>query len=182
MKPVLLIDVDGVVNAFSRKPTKLETHGYRRTAATVTVRGEEVDRELVLHDANLELLKGMDEDFDLVWCSSWNEQANTVLAPIIGFPELPILRVGDKPAHKIYDEDRVLWKTPKVMQAFSEGGEYYGRQFAWLDDSTRRVDRNCVDEVFSPDHHRLTLIQSNMGFTDFHRRACMAWKAFSFVH
>lgn len=180
MKPVLLLDVDGVVNTFSRRPTKIESHGFLRE--TVVRSDEETPRDLIFHPGNLEILLDMDDDFELVWFSDWNDQANTALAPVIGFPELPVLHLPKNQDGRLYDSDGVLWKTPTAVSAFSEGGEYSGRRFVWIDDSTRRIDRSYLNEVFGNDYHRLILLESCNGFTEASRRACMAWKAFSFVY
>ncbi len=47
--------------------------------------------------------------FDLVWATTWEEEANTFIAPVLGLPELPYLTW---PSPRPEPEDGVFWKTP----------------------------------------------------------------------
>jgi len=73
--------------------------------------------------------------FELVWATTWEDEANTYLAPLLGLPELPFV-AWSSPRPKL--SDGVFWKTPEVV---SRAGE---RPFAWLDDEITGADRDWV--------------------------------------
>jgi hypothetical protein len=73
---------------------------------------------------------------DLVWATTWLEEANEVVGPIVGLPKLPVLGWPDTP---VEEGPRGLhWKTrPLVAWAG-------GRPFIWVDDEIRAMDRQWV--------------------------------------
>ncbi|KGN31514.1 hypothetical protein N802_03865 [Knoellia sinensis KCTC 19936] len=81
---------------------------------------------------------------DLVWATAWMEDANAVIAPILGLPELPVAQLGDLPGvddplHGEHDEAAELnWKTRGLVDLAA------GRPFVWLDDELTDVDREWV--------------------------------------
>jgi hypothetical protein len=77
----------------------------------------------------------------LVWATTWMEEANEVLAPLLGLPRLPVL---DPPEPTV--EDRYFglhWKTRAIIDTAA------GTAFAWLDDEITDADREWV-----ADRHR----------------------------
>jgi hypothetical protein len=74
--------------------------------------------------------------FELIWATTWENEANTYLAPLLGLPELPFV-AWSLPRSKPSDE--VFWKTREVV---ARAG---GRPFAWLDDEITDADRDWVD-------------------------------------
>jgi hypothetical protein len=73
---------------------------------------------------------------ELIWATTWEDEANTYLAPLLGLPELPFV-AWSSPRSK--PSEGVFWKTPEVV---SRAG---GRPFAWLDDEITGADRDWVD-------------------------------------
>ncbi|MFJ9735865.1 HAD domain-containing protein [Streptomyces sp. NPDC101171] len=76
---------------------------------------------------------------ELVWATTWMDDANACLAPWLGLPALPVVRWPDE------DEPPGLlhWKTrPLVAWAA-------GRPFVWIDDELTEADRSWVAV-----HHR----------------------------
>ncbi|MFF5233725.1 HAD domain-containing protein [Dactylosporangium sp. NPDC000521] len=70
---------------------------------------------------------------ELVWATTWMDDANEVVAPLLGLPALPVVDFpGEDPP------GRVHWKTPGLV-AFAAG-----RPFAWLDDEIGAADRDWV--------------------------------------
>ncbi|MEV6838557.1 HAD domain-containing protein [Streptomyces sp. NPDC051133] len=68
---------------------------------------------------------------ELVWATTWTDDANAVLAPWLGLPALPVVEWPDE------DEPPGLlhWKTrPLVAWAA-------GRPFIWVDDEITEADR-----------------------------------------
>lgn len=123
-KPVLLVDIDGVISLFGFEPDKRPCgiwhavegvpHFFSSTAA--------------------EHLHELDGWFDLVWCSGWEERADEHLPALLGVPRLP---------HLSFDDARVASTPPSVPNAHWKLGAidaHLGdRPAAWVDD--------CLDEA-----------------------------------
>lgn len=107
MKPLLLLDVDGVIRILGPEP-----------AAGVLDTGS----DLLISAQTPHLLKRLAARFDLVWATSWHEEANEVVSPILALPPLPVVR---------FDLDTPVGTTYKLppIQAFVRA-----RAFAWVDD------------------------------------------------
>lgn len=106
---------------------------------------------------------------ELVWATTWADEANAVVAPRLGLPEL---RVVTWPAPSDEDERDVRaglhWKTrPLVAWAA-------GRAFAWVDDEITERDRRWVAA-----HHAgpalLHRVDPGLGLTDADLRLLDVW-------
>jgi hypothetical protein len=115
--PVVLVDVDGVISLF----------GFDRD--------REPDGRFVIVDgiphflsaAAGGLLRGLLSEFELIWCSGWEEKANDYLPHALGLPgPLPFLTFERPTGH---------WKLPAI-------DAYAGpsRPLAWIDDD---LDERC---------------------------------------
>ncbi|WP_328494948.1 hypothetical protein OHS59_20975 [Streptomyces sp. NBC_00414] len=85
---------------------------------------------------------------DLVWASTWLDDANEVVAPRIGLPtSLPVVRWPDTSADasmstgvSVEEGPRGLhWKTRHIVEWAG------GRPFIWVDDEIGAMDRLWVD-------------------------------------
>lgn len=152
-RPVLAVDVDGVVSLFG-----FDEPPDSSTARFVRVGGVE-------HCISLpagERLRRLSELYDLVWASGWEEQANAHLPEILGLPELPYLgfdgaaRFGS--AH---------WKVAPL-------DEYArGRPLAWVDDS---LEETCYEWARQRDVPTLLMpTESHLGLEEIHVDALIAW-------
>ncbi|MER5911814.1 HAD domain-containing protein [Streptomyces sp. NPDC001982] len=71
---------------------------------------------------------------ELVWATTWMDDANTVVAPWLGLPPLPAVEWPDEDAPPAL----LHWKTrPLVAWAA-------GRPFIWVDDEITEADRAWV--------------------------------------
>ncbi len=112
--PLLLIDVDGVLNPYVRPRTTLGAQ-----YATHRI-GEQVVRLTTSHG---EWLHRLAELYDLVWATTWEADANAFVGPIIGAPpNLPVISFTDR------DDKDWTWKLPAVERFVAD------RPLAWLDD------------------------------------------------
>lgn len=74
---------------------------------------------------------------DLMWATAWMHDANEVIAPLLGLPELPVAGLPDAPEE---DEAGVLhWKTRTLVETAA------GRPFVWVDDEISDLDRAWVE-------------------------------------
>lgn len=121
-RPLLLLDVDGPLNPYS-------TNGARPDGYTTHRLG---GFQVWLNPDHGPALSAL--DYELVWATSWEDEANASIAPVIGLPQLPvILWPGDA---GILD---LCFKTPMIVKWAQ------GRPFAWVDDEITDVDREYVD-------------------------------------
>ncbi|RPK64885.1 hypothetical protein EES42_26420 [Streptomyces sp. ADI95-17] len=149
MRPVLLVDVDGPLNPYAAKPCR-RPEGYE-THRFLTPRWEAAERRRLIgtglpdkavkplrvwldpsHGPALEALP-----LDLVWATTWEEEANEFIAPVLGLPELPF--IAWSPSRAV-PGGGVFWKTPEIVEWAQ------GRPFAWVDDEITEQDRTWVHE------------------------------------
>ena len=76
---------------------------------------------------------------DLVWATTWMNEANEMRLPRIGLPQIPVVIWPDPSEADDQDaRDGLDWKTrPLVAWAA-------GRSFAWVDDEITNADRAWV--------------------------------------
>lgn len=129
--PILAVDVDGVISLFGFDPPL--TPGNLPGPAG-SLRFELVDgTPHVISVAAGERLLRLTTSFELVWATGWQDRANDHLGPMLGLPQLPVIRF-DVPDAGIPRDTPAHWKLDAV-DAFA--GD---RAFAWIDDS---FDESC---------------------------------------
>ncbi|GAA3078634.1 HAD domain-containing protein [Streptosporangium carneum] len=112
-RPVLLLDVDGVLNPFAapRCPP-----GFGEYAMFV-------DEDPVrLCPAHGRWITELGRLFDVVWATSWNDDANRLLTPVLGISPLPVLTMPQAPF-------RPGAKVPVIAAYAAE------RPAVWIDDA-----------------------------------------------
>ncbi|GAA0744674.1 hypothetical protein Drose_37300 [Dactylosporangium roseum] len=129
--PIMFLDVDGVLIPLRARPT--EATSVEGCAALP-----------VDDDAGNPLLGRLDQEdgrrllslgCQLVWATTWMSDANELVAPRLGLPELPVVDFPDddgKPEHGLH------WKTRFLIRWAA------GRTFVWLDDEVTDADRRWV--------------------------------------
>ncbi|MGW1980711.1 HAD domain-containing protein [Streptomyces sp. NPDC001889] len=120
-KPLLYLDVDGVLNPAGPHPRPdFDTHtlpGFR----------------VLLSPRHRDWLREPAQVYALHWATTWEEDANTHIAPPLGLPALPVVRLtGYRPRP---GDPRVpvteLFYAAKWAPLLRHAGR---RPFAWLDD------------------------------------------------
>ncbi|MEU7065022.1 hypothetical protein [Streptomyces sp. NPDC046161] len=167
MKPLLLIDVDGPLNPYAAKPQRrpegYTTHRMRPTGWTEA----ESRRPLRVwlnpgHGAELLALAGA---YEMVWATTWKDEANDWIGPPLGLPRLPYV---DWPQMHGRAPLGTFWKTQYVLEYAA------GRPFAWIDDDITAEDREYVDR-----HHAaralLLRIDERIGLVGADFEALAAW-------
>ncbi|WP_214405667.1 HAD domain-containing protein [Pseudonocardia lacus] len=103
---------------------------------------------------------------ELVWATTWMEQANDVLAPVLGLAPLPVL----EPLEPTVEDDYfgLHWKTRAIVDLAA------GRAFAWVDDEITEADREWVrDRHAAP--ALLLRVDAHLGLTVQDLDALEAW-------
>ncbi|MFC7712107.1 hypothetical protein [Micromonospora lupini] len=93
------------------------------------------------------------------------EDANEVIAPLLGLPTLPVVDMGELPEidDPVFSEDdwtaKLHWKTRALVETAA------GRPFVWVDDEITEVDRSWV-AAHHPGRALLHRVASDSGLTD----------------
>jgi hypothetical protein len=115
-KPLLLVDVDGVISLFAFDPARAPEGRFQLVDGIAHL----------LSAAAGEHLRELAADFELVWCTGWEEKANEYLVSALGLG-------GPLPTLHFDHEVKVLgahWKLAAIER-------YAGpeRAVAWIDDA-----------------------------------------------
>lgn len=135
-KPLLGLDIDGVLNAFS-DPFELPSH------TEMHVGGYWVLLNIEEHSQWITELK---EHFDIVWATMWTHQANEYIAPVLGIGPFPVIDHNQIP-------DSVDERTLGGIDSFKIAtiDPYIGnRPFAWIDDDISHVAEQWASERDAP--------------------------------
>ncbi len=155
LKPVLFVDVDGVISLF----------GFPPSAADVPGPFHWVDGMAhCISEGCGARLERLAERFELVWATGWEEKANEYLPFILKLPfrELPVLT---------FDGNAVFgsahWKLDAIDTYAAE------RPAAWIDDN---LDDEC--RAWAAQRKAPTLLvqtESATGMSDEHVAELLAW-------
>ncbi len=145
-RPLLYIDVDGPLNPYGAKPEKrpvgYETHRLmpaawlERHPSTPPARVKPL--RVWLNPEHGPQLLALADVFELVWATTWEHEANAMIGPMIGLPELPVVE-WDHNRPRLDWEHGTFWKTKQLIEHAA------GRPFAWVDDDITVRDRRYVD-------------------------------------
>ena len=135
-RPLLFLDVDGPLNPFASRPEALPGE-YRIHEMRPDLWADLSLRPLQVwlnpeHGGRLLALPA-----DLVWATSWEDDANTWIGPRIGLPELPV--VGWPEDLNASAPPDLCWKTPTLLEYAA------GRPFAFVDDDISDADQLYAD-------------------------------------
>ncbi|WP_093258887.1 HAD domain-containing protein [Thermostaphylospora chromogena] len=129
-RPLLLLDVDGVLNPLRRPSRDFQTHDCPVDGTLYRVHLNPK------HGAEL-LLLAEEAGAELVWATTWEHAANEWIGPRIGLPELPVIEmpiIGGRLAGPAGE----MFKTPHVAAYVA------GRPFVWFDDLTGDADEDYL--------------------------------------
>ena len=154
-KPLLMVDVDGVISLFGFDPATPPAGSFQL-----------VDGIAHLLSASAgEHLRELSRDFELVWCTGWEDKANEYLPLALGLP----LRFPHVPFDKLDRPADAHWKLVGI-------DAYAGRSrpLAWIDDAH---DDRCT--AWAQGRNGPTLLVSTepaVGLTDDHVTELLAWR------
>ena len=143
-RPLLFLDVDGTLLPLGGPPV----------AAPEPV-PPPAGRHPLLARIDRRLGRGLSSlPCDLVWATTWESDANDVIAPLLGWPALPVVRWPDT------DDDGPLhWKTAPLVAWAA------GRTFVWVDDEITGIDRAWV-AAHHPGDALLHRVDARTGITE----------------
>lgn len=154
-RPLLLLDVDGVLSLFGFDPSRPPAGPF------VSVDGV----PHLLSTAAAGYITALASDFELVWCTGWEEKADEHLPFALGLPRgLPHLSFGDALAPGRH------WKLDAID---AHAGQQ--RPLAWVDDAH---DDECRDWALTrPGPTLLVTTEPAIGLTAAQRDQLLAWAA-----
>lgn len=155
-RPLLLLDIDGVVNAYRFRPgvSHLPADAYGDlTALDVPSDSEGVFRFWTSPALVAELAAlATGGDVEVAWLTTWQDQANVHAGPAVGLPWLPVAaRSG-----KVSDSG---WKARAACEALQ-----LGRPLIWVDDE-EIGPRQRVEFAASGVPHQLIVPDPQVGLT-----------------
>ncbi|MFD1930837.1 MULTISPECIES: HAD domain-containing protein [Nonomuraea] len=162
MKPLLLVDVDGVLNPFGRP-----NGDFRRYLCTIGADSYTVHLN-VRHGARLMEL-ALKTRSELVWATTWEHSANEWIAPRVGLPRLPVVPMEPKRP----SERGESFKTPCVADYVDR------RPFVWFDDHLWAADEEYLRAHQGVDDFLLVPVDPRHGLTMRHLAAAERWLTLS---
>lgn len=153
-RPVLAVDIDGVISLFGFEEPITEAPGEMHLIDGIP--------HCIQPKAGKQLRR-LAEHYELVWASGWEDRANDHLPSLLGLPEeLPYLTFGGTARF-----GTAHWKLGRI-------GEYAdGRPLAWVDDSIDDRCREWAEE--RPEPTLLVETESHIGLTDAHVEVMIDW-------
>ena len=154
-KPLLAVDVDGVISLF----------GYDRPTEDAPGDFHLVDGMLhCISIATGPRLNRLAQTYDLVWATGWEDRANDHLPGILGVPSLPYLTFDGEARF-----GTAHWKLGPI-DAYAGG-----RPLAWIDDS---FDASCYEWADGRESPTLLVpTDPGIGLEEGHVAALESWAA-----
>ena len=104
----------------------------------------------------------------LVWATTWMEEANECIAPLLGLPALPVTTWPDLPEDDHDARIGLHWKTRRIVDRAA------GQPFVWIDDESTDIDRTWV-ATHHPGPALLHTVTASTGLTAVDIDTIAAW-------
>ncbi len=147
-KPVLLLDVDGVLNVIDRSGFCLK----RRITLMVTIRGELFPHRFYPKPLALPFMRWAWRHFDVHWLTAWRETANSI-ADWAELPQVPALVEDPKKMKRLYDRAKRARDVPKAwaaidwkLEAVKDWFSRSERTILWIEDGISEEAHRWIDK------------------------------------
>jgi hypothetical protein len=151
-RPLLLIDIDGVLNPWGVEECPAGFCEYQ-----LFPEDDEPVRLAAIHG---EWLTELAETFDLAWASAWGSQAHSLLGPILRIDEFPFVPMPPVP----FPPDE---KVPAIARYVGE------RATAWVDDYVGEAAQRWAAYRAAPT--LLVHVDHTVGLTREHVHQLLIW-------
>ena len=153
-RPVLALDVDGVISLFGFEGPNSEAPGRFHLINGMAH---------CIPDGIGGMLERLASSYEIVWATGWEDRANERLPEILSLPgELPFLTFDGRARF-----GTAHWKIEAIDRYAGE------RALAWVDDSIDETCRAWADERSAPT--LLVHTDSDVGLTEDHVEALLEW-------
>ena len=114
MRPLVLLDVDGVLNALGPPDGSWDDWRYGSAAALGR------DWPIRFSPTVVAAVRGWTETADVNWLTTWGHEANTGLGDLLGLAELPVAGTPDGPTEPLlrlgcHFSNAVGWLNVKAL-------------------------------------------------------------------
>lgn len=174
MKPLLLVDVDGVLNAFGtwadpsvsvKTEMRFEANG---ASSRERASGQHRYYTINVPVGTTKRLNYLTTLFECVWATTWEHLAGTELSPMLGvgadWPVIEVMKGRDSPQLPNGRWSQT-WKLPEVWRWCEENAG--DRKVAWIDDD---LSEDAMDWAVGNGYH-LQRIAPSTGLTKLDVRA-----------
>jgi len=156
VRPLLLLDIDGPLNPLRANwfPGPVPAPGYQFHELTPA---GGIAYRVALNPRHGQRLRELArESFELVWATTWLEDANRLVAPLLGLPnDLPVI-----PLHRPHaPRGKCSWKAEQILAWVG------GRRFVWFDDEINRATRDWLASACPADHLAYR-VEPHLGLVD----------------
>lgn len=150
-KPLLLLDVDGVFAPFGMgtKPV-----GYSQHVLNTQFLG---DHNVWLNTEHGDWLRPLQDTFDFIWCTDWEDEAPMLLAPLMDLKPAPVIHFLQRTII-----DLPLNKLPNVIDFAAT------KPLVWIDDNLGKREQDWAESrgvptlLIAPDAN-IGLVPSHIG-------------------
>jgi|ERR1035437_1436543 hypothetical protein len=119
-RPLLLLDVDGVLSPFDKNGEIPE--GFKMAET-------DVPYYLCLNKIHKIWIEELAEVFDIVWATTWENMSNSVVGKALGVREFPIMPLNHKKIHSV----NKFWSIEDYVEK---------RPCVWIDNSIWQFERD----------------------------------------